>query len=151
MTPALSAAETNHHEKVRRCRRMKSRRYSPNICPTSELCPRVQTRLMIHLGETLPARLEGEQREIRWGTLLLLIGVLFPCSLISFGIGAPTGPLLPSQAWASSMDGGIPKHLLCGSQNDAQSGARPNLPMALTNGPSRGPTNRRMVVHVERR
>ncbi len=50
-----------------------------------------QTRLMIHLGETLPARLAGEQREIRWGTLLLIVGVFFPCSLISFGIGAPTG------------------------------------------------------------
>ena len=50
-----------------------------------------QTRLLIHLGETLPARLAAEQREIRWGTLLLLVGVLFSCSLISFGIGAPTG------------------------------------------------------------
>ncbi len=49
---------------------------------------------MIHLGETLPAKLDGEAREIRWGTLLLLIGVLFPCSLVSFGIGAPTGVVM---------------------------------------------------------
>ena len=61
-----------------------------------------QTRLMIHLGETLPAKLEGERRDIRWGTLLLLIGVLFPCSLVSFGIGAPTGAVMATSLFKRS-------------------------------------------------
>ena len=47
---------------------------------------------MIHLGETLPPQLLAEARPLGWGALLLLTGVLFPCSLVSFGIGAPTGP-----------------------------------------------------------
>ena len=61
---------------------------------------------MIHLGETLPVKLEGDRREIRWGTLLLLIGVLFSCSLVSFGIGAPTGEVLAtSRGKAVSWEG----------------------------------------------
>ena len=46
---------------------------------------------MIHLGETLPKDLAPERRDIQWSALALLTSVLFPCSLISFGIGAPTG------------------------------------------------------------
>ena len=51
----------------------------------------LQVRLMIHLGETLPAELHKEAAPLGWGAVLLLTGLLFPCSLISFGIGAPTG------------------------------------------------------------
>lgn len=53
---------------------------------------------MIHLGETLPAELQKEAAPLGWGAVLLLTGLLFPCSLISFGIGAPTGEPSPALA-----------------------------------------------------
>lgn len=46
---------------------------------------------MIQLGVTLPPELADEAQPIAAGTLLLMTLVLFGCSLISFGIGAPTG------------------------------------------------------------
>lgn len=48
-------------------------------------------RLVIQLGVTLPAELASEARDISVGSLVLMTVVLFACSLISFGIGAPTG------------------------------------------------------------
>ncbi len=50
-----------------------------------------QVRLVIQLGVTLPAELASEARDISVGSLILMTVVLFACSLISFGIGAPTG------------------------------------------------------------
>ena len=50
-----------------------------------------QVRLVMQLGVTLPAELAAEQRDISAGTLAVMTAALFACSLISFGIGAPTG------------------------------------------------------------
>lgn len=55
-----------------------------------------QVRLVIQLGVTLPAELAQDAHSLGAGPLMLMTAVLFACSLISFGIGAPTGCPLPS-------------------------------------------------------
>jgi len=92
---------------------------------------------MIHLGETLPAKLEGERREIRWGTLLLLIGVLFPCSLVSFGIGAPTGAVMatvPAQHSSSTSTrlGSSSQHAVSALPEDILSSYRTHMTAQVT-------------------
>ncbi len=52
-----------------------------------------QLRLVIQLGVTLPAELAAGADALGAGPLLLMTVLLFACSLISFGVGAPTGVL----------------------------------------------------------
>ncbi len=55
-------------------------------------------RLVIQLGVTLPPELAAEKaaHELGAGLLAFMTVVLFGCSLVSFGIGAPTG--VPSRS-----------------------------------------------------